>query len=290
VQEVGVRWSRLVTKLEDAEALDRAVDVVSRGVNSVLPPGEVKDALHGRWLRHPLHPALIALPIGTFLSVSLLDVTTDDQGSRDAARRLVGAGVLSVAPTAAAGLADWSALGGFDRAKRTGLVHAISNITATLLYSVSWWARRRGAHTRGRNLAFAGAAALTVGGYLGGHLSYVQAVGVDHSGQRPTGPTEWTDVAADDVQEGELRRVEVSGTPVLLARVDGALHGIVATCSHLAGHLHQGELRGTCVVCPLHGSHFRMRDGSVRHGPATAPLQAYDVRTVGDRIQVRLAG
>lgn len=281
--------SRLVTKLEDVEALDPAVAVAVRGSSSVLPPGALKDLLHGRPLGHPLHPVLVALPIGTFLGASLVDVTMDDEGARKAARRLVGAGVLSVAPTAVSGLADWSALGGFDRAKRIGLLHAVSNVAATALYAASWWVRGRDRQVAGRNLAFAGAAVLTAAGYLGGHLSYNQGIGVDHSGRRPDGPTDWTDVAgADELAEGGLRRVEVAGSPVLLARVDGAVHAIVATCSHLAGHLDRGHVHGSCVVCPLHGSHFRLEDGAVQRGPATAPLQAYDVRVAGNRIQVRL--
>jgi nitrite reductase/ring-hydroxylating ferredoxin subunit len=63
-------------------------------------------------------------------------------------------------------------------------------------------------------------------------------------------------------------------------------------CAHLGGPLHQGRLTSvdgaTCVVCPWHGSTFRLSDGAVVHGPATARQPAFDTR-VSDTgmIQVR---
>lgn len=170
--------SALTGRLERAEELDGVVDAVDAVVNKVLPSGPVKDLLRGRWLGHPLHPALVALPIGMSTSVLALDLLGGDK-ARDAARTLLGLSVLSVAPTAAAGLADWSALGQRRRPRRVGLVHAASNVTATTLFAASWLARRRGGN--GRALAIAGALALNVGGYLGGHLSYAQGVGVNRN-------------------------------------------------------------------------------------------------------------
>jgi nitrite reductase/ring-hydroxylating ferredoxin subunit len=283
-------WSALTGKLEQAEVLDPTVDTVTGVVDKVLPAGPVKDALHGRWLGHQLHPLLVALPIGMFSSASLLDLTAGE-ASRDAARRLVGAGVLAVAPTAASGLADWSALGAFRRPRRVGLAHAGANVVSTLLYGGSWLARRNGNHGRGRVLALAGGLALTASGYLGGHLSYSEGVGVNRNADRQKQPADWTDVADDsEVGEGALRQVEADGQSVLLARRGGELYAIGATCSHYGGPLEQGDLDGSggpCVVCPWHGSRFRLSDGAVEQGPATVPQPAYDVRTVGGRIQVR---
>src|SRR3954451_4678195 len=173
-------WSNLAGRLEEAEQLDGAAEKVRRVVTGLLPPGPVKDALHGRWLGHQLHPLLVALPIGMWSGATLLDVTAGRDGHR-AAQRLVGAGVLLVAPTAAAGLADWSELGAFQRPKRVGLVHATANTLTTVVYAASWSARRQGDHARGRTLALLGTTGLGVAGYLGGHLAYSQGVGVDRN-------------------------------------------------------------------------------------------------------------
>jgi nitrite reductase/ring-hydroxylating ferredoxin subunit/uncharacterized membrane protein len=281
--------ARLVDKLEQAKALDPAVDAVAGAVNTVLPPGDVKDALHGRFLGHALHPLLVALPIGLNVGALLLDLT-GGEGARAAAQRLVGAGVLVVAPTAASGLADWSELGAKRRPKRVGLVHAASNVVATTFFAASWVARRQGRQGAGTALALAGAAGLSVGGYLGGHLAYAEGVAVSRNADREPEPRGWTDAAAVADLDGGMLRAEVDGQPVLVARKDGTLYAMGAVCSHLAGHLEEGELvddDGGCVVCPLHGSHFRLRDGSVARGPATVPQIAYDVRQVGERIQVR---
>jgi nitrite reductase/ring-hydroxylating ferredoxin subunit/uncharacterized membrane protein len=282
-------WSKAAGKLEEATPLDPVADAVSKLVNTVLPAGTVKDALHGRWLGHQLHPLLIALPIGLWSGASLLDLTSRDDGVRRAAQRLIGAGVLAVGPTAASGLADWSALGSFRRPKRVGLVHAATNTATAALYAASWLARRRGDHTRGRDLALVGAGGLVVGGYLGGHLSYSQGVGVDRNADEPKKPREWTDAAADaDVLEGRPTRVDIDGQQIVFVRSDGLVHAMGAVCSHYGAPLEEGDVDDGCLVCPWHGSHFRLGDGSVARGPATSPQTSYDVRRVGDRLHVKV--
>jgi len=283
-------WSVLTGKLERATFLDPVASGVERVVNTVLPRGPVKDALHGVWLSHPLHPLLVAGPIGLWAGASLLDLSPDP-GKRRAARTLVGAGVLAVAPTAASGLADWSELGAFQRPKRVGLVHALANTTTTLLYGASWLARRRGDQAAGARLALAGAAGLMVGGYLGGHLAYSQGVGVNRNADEPPEPSDWTDIAGEsELAAPGLHGLDVDGQPVLLTHRDGRWMAIGARCSHFGAPLDQGELVGgtePCVVCPWHGSTFSLRDGGVERGPATEPQRAYDVRVVGGRVQLR---
>jgi nitrite reductase/ring-hydroxylating ferredoxin subunit/uncharacterized membrane protein len=286
-----VNLSPLVGKLERAKGLDPAAKAVTDTVNRLLPRGPVKDALHGVWLEHQLHPLLVAVPIGLWSGATLLDLA-GGRSARRAAQQLVGAGVLAGVPTAASGLADWSELGYAQRPKRVGLVHAAANTVTLVLYAASWAARRRGQQARGVALALAGAGGLTVGGYLGGHLAFAQAVGVNRNADAPKKPADWTDVAAaEDLAEGALLRVDAAGQPVVLARQDATVTALLATCSHYGGPLDEGELVGsgpdTCVVCPWHASHFRLADGTAVRGPATIPQPSYDVREVAGRLQVR---
>ena len=283
-------WSTLAGKLEQAKALDPVADAAEGLVHKALPRGPVKDALHGTWLGHSLHPMLIAGPIGMWSSALVLDWTG---GDRNAARRLVGAGLLTVLPTVASGWADWSELGSAKRPKRVGLVHALANASTSGVFADSWLARRRGDHARGRGLALAGAAGLGVGGFLGGHLAYSQGVGVNRNADEQKKPRDWVDAAAaDDLVEGKPQRVEVKGQAVVLVRSDGQIRAIGATCSHWGAPLEEGELvrdgDGTCLECPWHGSRFRLQDGSVARGPATVPQLGYDVQVVGTRVQVRV--
>ena len=75
--------------------------------------------------------------------------------------------------------ADWSDTSGPDQ--RTGLAHAASNVMALSLFAASLGARRSGRRGLGRVLGLGGMTALATAGYLGGHLSYVRGVGVNHA-------------------------------------------------------------------------------------------------------------
>ena len=169
-----VRWTQ---RLEDATVLDGAVRAVEPTVQAAFGTGTRASVLRGEWLGHALHPVLTDAVLGTWTSASLLDLL----GGRDAApsaQRLVGLGLLAAAPTFWTGWAEWTTAG--TRAKRVGVVHAVTNGTALSAYAASWLARRRGDHARGVKLALAGAAVSGVGAYLGGHLVSVRKVGSHH--------------------------------------------------------------------------------------------------------------
>jgi nitrite reductase/ring-hydroxylating ferredoxin subunit len=52
--------------------------------------------------------------------------------------------------------------------------------------------------------------------------------------------------------------------------------------------MEEGTVEDGCLVCPWHGSRFRLADGSVARGPATSPQLSYDVRLVGERVQLKV--
>ena len=54
--------------------------------------------------------------------------------------------------------------------------------------------------------------------------------------------------------------------------------------------LSDGELTDGCLTCPWHGSVFRVADGAVVRGPATAPQPAFEVCEADGMIQVCLPG
>lgn len=162
----------LADRIEHADMLDDVAAKLQNLIRRALPPA-AEDVLHGEPLGHPLHPALVAVPIGAWTSASVLDLL----GERSAASKLTALGCLTALPTAAAGSADWATTGGASR--RTGLVHAAVNDAALMTYVMSWRSRRRGHAMRGVMLSLAGAGLLGFGGWLGGHLSYSQGVGVD---------------------------------------------------------------------------------------------------------------
>ena len=276
----------LVHKLATNEAVDRVGKPVASKVAGVLGGGTAKDVLSGVWLGHPLHPMLTDLPIGFWTSSFMLDLVGGKRGAA-ASQRLVALGILSAAPTAAAGLSDWSDTIGEER--RIGTVHAAANVAALSLYTWSWFARRAGRRKAGVALGLLGATAASAGGYLGGHLVYRQGVGADRNAWKH-GSDDWVDVADDlALADGKPLIVKVGDDDVLLAKTPaGVVAAISNVCGHAGGPLNEGELDGQgCVTCPWHGSVFRLADGHVVHGPATGHQPRYEVRSAGGRLAVR---
>lgn len=175
--DTGEAAVELTTRLEDERRLDVLVDLIRPVASALVAAPGRRDLLHGTWMGHALHPLLTDLPIGFWTSANVLDVLGGHQ-SRPAATRLVALGVVSAAPTALTGWAEWAATSRPNQ--RVGVVHAFSNTIAIGLYATSWRARRRGRHGRGVLLGLAGATAATVGGYLGGHLTAARKVSTRH--------------------------------------------------------------------------------------------------------------
>ncbi len=276
----------IVSQIESAEALDSAAKAIGKAVRDSLGQGVLKDALSGTWLGHPVHPMLTDVVIGSFTSATLLDLLSQDAGL--ASQRLIALGLMAYLPTAAAGVNDWADTEIVDDGiRRVGLIHASCNAVGGTLYALSLGARRRGARKVGAALGLAGMTVMTAGGYLGGYLSMTKGVGPAQTVFDP-GPTDWTPAAdASLLPEGRPQRVVVDDTPVFLLRDGERIFAIHDRCSHRGCSLSEGTVEGDEIVCACHGSRFSLRDGAVRHGPATAAQPAFQVREQQGRIEVR---
>jgi 3-phenylpropionate/trans-cinnamate dioxygenase ferredoxin component len=93
-----------------------------------------------------------------------------------------------------------------------------------------------------------------------------------------------------DVPEEAAVRVEVEGTPLCLARVEGQVYALLDNCSHADIPLSEGEVEGTTVECWLHGSRFDLTTGEPIGLPATEPVPVYETKVDGDTVCVNLAG
>ncbi|GAB5077488.1 Rieske (2Fe-2S) protein [Arthrobacter sp. AD-310] len=283
----------LVARLEDAEWLDPVAKSVRKVVKKAIRPRWARDILHGVPIGHPVHPLAVQVPMGAWVSAAVLDVVP---GTEQAAKVLVGVGAASVVPSAVAGFTDWSQL--HPQQQRVGLVHAAANITATSFYLASLVQRARGRHASGKVLAYLGLATVTGGGFLGGHLTYRQAAGVNHSEEIPHRfPAGWHPMAQlSDLPDGELIKRDVAGLPLLVFREGERVNVLSDVCSHLSGPLHEGKLKdggdgaGPCVVCPWHRSTFSLRTGEVQAGPATSRQPTFETRVTGGLVEVCLPG
>jgi nitrite reductase/ring-hydroxylating ferredoxin subunit len=276
-----------VERIEALDALDGPGKAAGKAIRDALPAGAVREALSGTWLGHALHPLMTDFTIGSFLSATLLDVLGGDTDGR-AARRLIAIGLASYGPTVATGLGDWADAEIADaRVRRVGIVHAVSNSVAVGCFASSLATRRAGRTGRGKLLSLGGLGALTVGGYLGAHLSYFHAVGPNQTAFDQV-PEDWTPVAnAANSREGQPATTVAGDTPVLLLRRGGALVALHDRCSHRGCSLGDGDFDGDVVTCACHGSQFSLVDGALLRGPATAPQPVYDARQQDGRIEIR---
>jgi nitrite reductase/ring-hydroxylating ferredoxin subunit/uncharacterized membrane protein len=274
------------------EWLDPIADTAQQAVHGAFeaagPAGrEVKDALHGVWFGHALHPALVTVPLGAWTVTLVLDALESMKDRRDlapGADASLAIGLAGAAGAALTGATDWSDTNG--EARRMGIAHGLMNLGVVALYGLSLARRRQGDRAGGRNLAMLGYVAALASSYLGGHLSYAKQIGVNHA-DIEAAPQEFTPVRAADLPENQPQRVEVNGVPVVLVRQGEQIFALAETCSHLGGPLAEGEVEDGSIRCPWHGSRFALDDGRVLDGPATTPQPCFAVRIREGRIEIR---
>lgn len=283
--------NRLIDTIENEARLDGWSKRLRPIIDRVTSPTALRDVLTGRLIGHPLHPAGVIVPMSCWFGATALDLV-GGRSSRAAAQRLVGLGVLSAAPVALSGAADWLDTDGAEQ--RVGTAHAIANNVATGLFATSWVLRRRGNWGQGRLAGLAAAAVTGASAFLGGHLTYRRGVGVDTTAFQ-SGPQDWQQVhvEADDSTGDDDRATpglvggRVGGIDVAVIRDAGAVRVMEARCTHRGGPLHEGRIVAGCIECPWHASRFDVVTGAVRQGPASAPQRMLAVRETDGRLEAR---
>ena len=138
-----------------------------------------------KFLGHAIHPILIVFPLGLLATAVVFDVIYLIWGNPDMANVaywMMAAWIIGGLIAAPFGTIDWLAIPSGTRAKTIGLMHAISNVIALLLFAGSWWMRNdlpERPETLASILSFLGAGAAGLGGWFGGELVERLGVGVD---------------------------------------------------------------------------------------------------------------
>jgi nitrite reductase/ring-hydroxylating ferredoxin subunit len=133
-----------------------------------------------------------------------------------------------------------------------------------------------------------------VGALLGGHLGYRQALGANHAEDiTHVGPADWQPLGLlADLPEGVPLRRRAGAVDVVVVRRGADVNVLADRCSHLSAPLSDGELvdadGDARLVCPWHGSQFRVADGCVVHGPATASAPRFETRMIGQSVETRV--
>jgi len=258
------------------------------------PPRRLKSLLNGTWFGHPLHPVITDVPITAWLLTAIFDVIwliVPTTWAAYGAFVTVIVGLIGALGAAVTGLVDWSDTYGAER--RVGLNHALFNVTATILYLVSFLLRLSAGPGNGIAAAiigFMGLASVIYAAYLGGDMVFTKGTGVNHTAWEVAGEDYETVLPLESVEENKLYRVTAAGVPVVLFRQGMQFSAISATCPHAGGPLDEGTLTGDIVECPWHSSRFCMRDGRVLTGPATVNAPRYDVRVQNGHVEVKRIG
>lgn len=267
---------------------ERLQPLIKRAVKS--PP--VHNLLDGVWLGTPLHPLLTDVPVGAWTTALLLDTSsavTGDEQLAAAADRALAVGTLAAVPTAVTGLNDLRDLTGESR--RIAMVHAVANVVGLSLATASLAYRHTGRRGFARGLSCLGFLTSSAAAHLGGKLSFELGVRVNHTMGQAV-PKSFVAVLDEaELQGEELRRVDVDGVPVLLARTQaGEVCALADTCTHMGGPLAYGSRQGDTVTCPWHGSRFDIRSGEVVEGPAVFVQPRLETRVREGRIEIGVPG
>jgi nitrite reductase/ring-hydroxylating ferredoxin subunit/uncharacterized membrane protein len=257
---------------------------------------------------HPIHPMLVGFPVAYLLGSAAINLWARASGKRrlhQTARDLNTLGLATACAAAVPGVVDYFlAVPPQSSAKERATKHALSNVAALALFSTA--RAGRNGNGNGRPAAWtsafevAGAALMTMAGWMGGTLVYRNQIGVDH---RYADAGKWreeripaayaegdlVDVASDsDLEVGQMKLFRIGDLRVALARTDEGYRAFQDRCTHRGGPLSDGVLICGTVQCPWHGSQFDVATGEVKAGPAAQPIETYPVQMAGGRVLLEL--
>jgi nitrite reductase/ring-hydroxylating ferredoxin subunit/uncharacterized membrane protein len=281
--------------------LERLSDGLQQLIQVVIgshrkPPRRLRSLLNGTWLGHPLHPVITDIPITAWMLTALFDIIwlispTHNTWAAYGGFVTVIVGLLGALGAIVTGFTDWSDT--YGSVRRVGLNHSIFNVSATMLYLMSFILRLLAGPGDGIAaviLGFVGLGCVLYAGYLGGEMVFTKGTGVNHTAWEAGSEDYEAVLSFEKVTENTLYRVTASGVPVVLLRQGEQVYAISATCPHAGGPLDEGPLQGDVVECPWHGSRFCLRDGRVLTGPATVNAPRYEVRIRNGQIEVKRSG
>lgn len=150
---------------------------------------------------HPIHPMLVTVPIGAWMSSVAFDLigplSEDEWAYAIGAKTLIDIGIISAAGAAVFGLIDFLQIPRGTRAWYAGLAHMLLNAGAIGMFAVN--STSRGEAIRGRvpgpavawwqrALSLTTSMSLLLSGWIGGKLTYGYGVRVaDDEYQKSTG-------------------------------------------------------------------------------------------------------
>lgn len=250
---------------------------------------------------HPIHPMLVAFPLGLFITSFIFDLIGrfgDHPPLNAAAWYCVVAGLCFSVLAAIPGVIDlFSVVPPNSSGRNRGYKHALLNVGMLAIF-IAVAVYRRGPDTRPDQvsliLSAIGVCLLVVSGWLGATLVYRNQIGIDHrfanAGKSKTVELDRWDAAVckeTELKEGQMILAEIAGTRIAVGRCPEGLVAFSDRCTHKGGPLSDGALVGCTVQCPWHGSQFNVHTGKVVNGPAEESIEAYHVEVEKGKVFIR---
>jgi nitrite reductase/ring-hydroxylating ferredoxin subunit/uncharacterized membrane protein len=240
---------------------------------------------------HPIHPMLVCYPFAFLTGAwgfGMAGAMSRRKELRMVSDYLAPAGVAAGLLAAVPGIIDYRGTVPPDSsAKKRATQHALINTTALALFTAGWLLGRGSRRTAvPLALQTLGAAAISVGGWMGGTLAYRNQIGVDH---RYANAGKWQEEtrdhrriraltsAAAPLGVDQMKLVHVGDDRVVVARTENGYAAFQDRCTHRGGALSDGVLICGIVQCPWHGSQFNVRTGDVKCGPAEEKIKTYEI-------------
>ena len=257
-----------------------------------LPGRLLQDFLNGTWLGHSLHAVLVDVVVGAATAAVLLDVLRiffGVEGLADATTWVVGLAWLAGVGSIVTGLTDFKDTNANTATRDVAILHGVINFFGNGAFAFSLTQRTEGEHDAGFWVFLVGYVLISAGSYIGGHVVFKHGYAVNfNSHARGKRAKEFIPVmAAAELPDGAPTKTMFGSSAVMLVRRGDVVHALKETCSHLGGPLSQGELSDDTITCPWHFSTFRLRDGSVVHGPATSRQLRYEARITDGQVELR---
>jgi uncharacterized membrane protein len=130
--------------------------------------------------KHPIHPMLIAIPLGLWIFSFVCDLIrlfggTSPNWAVVAYYTMIG-GIVGALLAAVPGIIDMLSLRG--GLKRVALIHMSINLTVVVLYIINAWLRSEGTSGVAFWLSLIAIVLLGISGWLGGKMVYVHGTAV----------------------------------------------------------------------------------------------------------------
>ena len=251
---------------------------------------------------HPIHPILVSFPIafliGTFVS-DLIGKILNNDSFLTTGYYLEIAGIIMGLVAAVPGLIDYLfTVPPKSSAKERGLKHALVNVSHLILFFIAFLIRRNDNpnFTLILILEAVGVILIFIAGYLGGTLVYRNQIGVD---PRYAEAGRWKEsyfdagnerikvATSDELKLNQMKLLHVGKKRIVLAKSETGYVAFDDRCTHKGGSLAGGAMICETVQCPWHGSHFDVKTGNVKAGPAKENIKVYPVTETAGNIYLQ---